>query len=99
MGLMRAADRTGDDDGTLTRDEWQQFLTDTDTNFDGSLGFSEIAEALRANRPEGSEPRESSSPTIEQLLERFDSIDTNGDGELGEDERPSHHRHHHRDAE
>lgn len=91
-GMIRAADRAGDDDGTLTREEWQRFVTEADTDGDGGLDTGEIFEALRASHPEITEHPRPEPPTIDEMLEQFDAFDENGNGQLDEDEGPAHRR-------
>lgn len=90
--LMAAADRAGDGDGTLGRNEWLAFLGDADADSDGNLSHRELAEAFERQRPEPPADGTSAGRSIGDLLERFDSLDANGDGLLDEDERPRHRR-------
>lgn len=88
LGLMAAADRAGNADGTLSRDEWQTFLRSADSDGDGTLARAEIVEAIDANRGEPAAGAEREAPSIDTMLEHFDRLDANDDGQLGEGERP-----------
>ena len=82
--LMSQAD--GDQDGQLTSDEWQGFLSSLDADANGTLSLEELA----AIRPEGAPSPPAGAPSIEvsRLEEAFSRIDANGDGVITEDERP-----------
>ena len=80
--LARAADAHGNGDGAVTREEWQSFLEASDTDGNGSLSGAEILTASASQRPHAEERQ----PTLDELAQRFDDLDTNGDGELRDDE-------------
>jgi|GEM_PF-4832025 len=83
--MLRAADLAGNDDGTLERAEWTDFLAQADTDGDGTLGRDELRETLRETlRAERPEPPP--APTIDALAERFDQLDGDHDGILSADE-------------
>jgi Ca2+-binding EF-hand superfamily protein len=66
------------------------FFASADTDNSGGLSFDEFSAAVTQNLPAGA-----SAPTTDQLQNRFNALDTNGDGQLSQSELKAGHGHHH----
>jgi Ca2+-binding EF-hand superfamily protein len=88
--MFRAADQVGNADGSLDRNEWTNFLAETDANSDGILQSLEIHQSLRSLHDDTNEPP---APSVEDLAARFDELDADSDGVISDQELPRMRRH------
>jgi Ca2+-binding EF-hand superfamily protein len=66
------------------------FFASADTDGSGGLSFDEFKTAAASNAPPGA-----SAPSDDQLKAIFDKLDTNGDGQVSQDELKAAHKGHH----
>lgn len=102
--FLKAVDTN--DDNTISSDEWGSFLSALDPDGDGNFTPAELFAVIHPDRqaPEGNGSRagriqggrfdsdEDGNPDVAGLQAFFDKLDTNGDGNLDEDERPKRRR-------